>query len=191
MPTVTLNPASIIAAADWNTGGTTASEMDQGNTTVWIGNTNTTAKISFELDDFNVSGVASIDSVTSRFVAFFGNSRSGVVSATTRLNNGASPLWSEVISVTVNGGAFATYDGTTRTTTDGSTPWSDAVIDALRLEVFFATPPPGNVYVMQMFVMVAYTEETGYGNSVSGIASANVGTIDGIPTANINKVIGV
>jgi len=32
---------------------------------------------------------------------------------------------------------------------------------------------------------------TGYGNDVSGVASANIGKVDGVATANIEKIIGV
>ena len=102
------------------------------------------------------------------------------------INNGGTNLYSENISITVNGGAFATYNGTARTTSDGSTAWSDTVIDALRLEVFFATPP-GNAYVQQAYVTVTYTE-SGYGHAVSGLAAASINKINSLATANVGKV---
>jgi len=38
---------------------------------------------------------------------------------------------------------------------------------------------------------IDYTEASGYGNKVSTVLSANIGSISGIPTANIDKVSGV
>ena len=38
---------------------------------------------------------------------------------------------------------------------------------------------------------IDYTLATGYGNSVNGVASANIGKINGVATANISKVNGI
>ena len=38
---------------------------------------------------------------------------------------------------------------------------------------------------------IEYTEVTGYGNTVTGVASGNIGNVNGVATANISKVIGV
>ena len=78
---------------------------------------------------------------------------------------------------------------TTRTTTDGSTAWSDSVIDALRLEIFFATPP-GNAVVQQAYVTVTYTQ-AGYGSDIVGVQSSNISKVIGVETADISKVIDV
>ena len=187
MATVVLNPSSIVVAAGWNSGGSTASELDKDETSnEWIGNGNATAKMTFELDNFDNTGVASIDQVQTTFVAFLGNARGGTITATTRILNGASVLYDEDITVTINGGNYATYNGTARTTSDGSTAWSDTVIDALRLEVLFATPP-GNTYLQQAYVTVTFTE-SGYSHDVCGLAAASINKVNSLATANIGKV---
>ena len=188
MATVVLNPSSISSVAGWESGGSTASELDKDETSnQWVGNFGVTAKMTLELDNFDNTGVASIDQVQTTFVAYLGNARSGTITATTNIRNGNTGLYSEDITVTANGGNFATYNGTARTTTDGSTAWSDTVIDALRLEVLFATPA-GKTYVQQAYVTVTFTESSGYGHAVSGLAAASINKINSLATANIGKV---
>ena len=143
--------------------------------------------MTLELDNFDNTGVASIDQVQTTFVAYLGNARSGTITATTNILNGGTGLYSENISVTVNGAAFATYNGTARTTSDGSTAWSDTVIDALRLEVLFATPA-GKTYVQQAYVTVTFTESSGYSHDVSGLAATNISKVNSLATANIGKI---
>ena len=192
MATVVLNPSSVVTAVGWASGGSTASELDYNQTSnAWEGNNGATAKMTVELDDFDDTGVASIDSVRPSFVSYLANARSGTITATTRLNKGTLNLYSEDITVTVNGGAFATYHGTARTTFDGSAAWGDDDIDELRLEIFFATPP-GNTVLQQAYVTISYTETvSGYTHDVSGVAAASIGEINTVATANIGKVIGV
>lgn len=188
MATVVLNPSSIVVAAGWESGGSTASELDKDETSnQWVGNFGVTAKMTLELDNFDNTGVASIDQVQTTFVAYLGNARSGTITATTNILNGGTGLYSENISVTVNGAAFATYNGTARTTSDGSTAWSDTVIDALRLEVLFATPA-GKTYVQQAYVTVTFTESSGYGHDVCGLAAASINKVNSLATANIGKI---
>ena len=190
MATVVLNPSSIVNAVSWQAGGSTASELDKDETSnEWVGSVAATAKMTLELDNFDNTGVASIDQVQTTFVAFLANARGGTITATTRIINGASVLYDEDITVTINGGNYATYNGTARTTSDGSTAWSDTVIDALRLEVLFATPP-GNAYVQQAYVTVTFTE-SGYSHDVSGLAAANIGKINAVATADIAELNGL
>ena len=40
-------------------------------------------------------------------------------------------------------------------------------------------------------VRITYTEASGYGNAVNSVAAANIGKVDGVTTANIEKIIGV
>jgi len=187
MATVVLNPSSIVVVAGWESGGSTASELDKDETSnQWVGNFGVTAKMTLELDNFDNTGVASIDQVQTTFVAYLGNARSGTITATTNILNGGTGLYSENISVTVNGAAFATYNETARTTSDGSTAWSDTVIDALRLEVLFATPA-GKTYVQQAYVTVTFTE-SGYSHDVCGLAAASINKVNSLATANIGKI---
>ena len=192
MATQTLNPSSIVSQAGWSSGGSNASELDKDNTAVsWQGATATNARFVFQLDDFDNTGVASIDAVQLTTVAFLANARLGTITGKTILENSSgTSLYSEDLTITINGGAFATYNGTSRTTSNGSSAWTDSDIDDLRLAIVYATPP-GNAIVEQAYVTVTYTEVSGYGSRVSGVAAASIGSIIGVATANIGEVIGV
>ena len=192
MATQILNPSSIVFQANWSSGGSNASELDKDNTAVsWTGNFGAQAKFILQLDDFDNTGVASIDAIQLTTVAYLANTRIGTITAKTILENSSgTALYTEDITITINGAAFATYNGTSRTTSDGSSAWTDGDIDGLRLNITYATPP-GNAIVEQAYVTVTYTEVSGYGSRVSGVAAASIGSIIGVATANIGEVIGV
>ena len=40
-------------------------------------------------------------------------------------------------------------------------------------------------------VRITYTAASGYGNAVNGVAAANIATLKGVATADIETVIGV
>lgn len=46
-------------------------------------------------------------------------------------------------------------------------------------------------YTTNKYPYLSYTAVTGYGNTVTGVVSANIGEVTGVATANIGKVIGV
>ena len=47
----------------------------------------------------------------------------------------------------------------------------------------------GNItYVATTWIIVTYIEAAGYGNDVISVASPNIGSINGIATADISKV---
>ena len=46
-------------------------------------------------------------------------------------------------------------------------------------------------YDVTYYPRVEYTAVTGYGNTVTGVVSANIGEVTGVATADIGKVIGV
>ena len=191
MPTQTLNPSAIVSSANWasQTGG--ASGLDKDNTSQqWEGNIAAEARFILELDDFDNTGVASIDAIQLTTVAYLANARSGTIIGKTSLENSSgTSYYNESLSITVNGGNFATYNGTSRTTSDGSSAWTDSDIDDLRLAIIYATPP-GNAVVQQAYVTVTYTQ-AGYGSDIVGVQSSNISKVIGVDTANISKVIDV
>jgi len=70
----------------------------------------------------------------------------------------------------------------------GSVGISD--VDDMRLTVSMTDNT--QVRFFQVYVTVDYTAAAaGYGNTVKGVAAANIGKVKGVATANISKVIGV
>ena len=63
--------------------------------------------------------------VQTTIVSYYANARSGDINANIRIATSSTTLYSENQLVSINGGNYATYNGTVRTTTDGSTAWSD------------------------------------------------------------------
>ena len=191
MATVVLNISSLDLAKAWAEGGTTASELDSGETTnAWQSDAGEDAQIIGQLDDYNAGGTVS--SVQVSIVAFHGNARSGVITAGLDIKNaGGSTLYSEAVSVTTNGGAHALYNYTSRTTSDGSSAWTDSDLDGLYLHWVFEPPTAGSVILLQQAYLTVTYSTAGYGHTVSGVAAANIGAVDGVATANIEKVIGV
>ena len=180
MATVVLNISSLDLAKSWATGGTTASELDSGETSnQWLSNNGEAAQIIGQLDDYSAGGT--VDSVQVSIVAFYGNARSGVVTAHLDIKNaGGSTLYSEAVSVTTNSGAHALYNYTSRTTSDGSTPWTDSDLDGLYLHWVFSPPAAGSVtFLQQAYLTVTYS------------TAAVMAKVNGVTDANIDNVIGV
>ena len=189
MPTAYLNPDGIQAANNWGTGGTTASELSQGNTSAaWVSNNGQTAKTTLTLSNFTDS-FSAINSINYTIVSFYGDARGGFITANVRIMNASTTLYSENSSVTVNGGNFATYNGTSRTTSDGSSAWTNSDLDDLRLTLTFQLPvPAGRSYLQQAYINVDYTAPSGYTHDISGLAAANISKVNTVATANIGKI---
>tara|TARA_R110002020_G_scaffold155958_3_gene337420 strand:+ start:166 stop:726 length:561 start_codon:yes stop_codon:yes gene_type:complete len=72
---------------------------------------------------------------------------------------------------------------------DGSSALTFTYINDCSVKI---EPNNQGVTAFELLVTVDYTAApSGYGNAVSGVASANIAKVDGVETANIEKVIGV
>ena len=187
MATAYLNPSSAITNTNWDS--STVSELDQGETlNVWQTTANNAALL-LELDDFDYAGLGA-SSITSVQIILFGNyaARSGSWTANTSiLNSSGSTLYSESFTIPA-GRSGSTLTGTVRTTSDGSTAWTDSDLDGMRIGL--SSPDcTDKGQLAQFYIKVIYA--TGYGNSVNGVASANIGKVNGVAIANISKVNGV
>lgn len=87
-------------------------------------------------------------------------------------------------------GSASTQTTSARTTQqDGSSALTFTYINDCSVKI---EPNNQGVTAFELFVTVDYTAApSGYGNNVSGVASANIAKINGVETANIEKVIGV
>ena len=187
MATTYLNPASAITNTNWDS--STVSELDQGETSNTWQTTANNAALLVELDDFDYAGLGA-SSITSVQIILVGNynSRSGSWTADTQiLNSSGSAYYSESFTVPA-GRSASTLTGTVRTTSDGSTAWTDSDLDGMRIGVSSINCTDKGQMV-QFYIKVIYA--TGYGNSVNGVAAANIGKVNGVATANISKVNGI
>ena len=187
MATAYLNPSSAITNTNWDS--STLSELNAGETSNTWQTTANNAALLVELDDFNYSGLGA-SSITSVQLILVGNydSRSGAWAANTQiLNSSGSAYYTEGFAVPA-GRTASTLSGTVRTTSDGSTAWTDGDLDGMRIGV--SSPDcTDKGQMVQFYIKVIYA--TGYGNAVNGVASANIGKVNGVATANIGKVNGV
>ena len=197
MATTFLNPDGNVTIAGWNTSfSTTASHLSQGDTSnEWRTNLGATGKAIWTLGDFDFSGL-NVDSITNiKHKLICGlDARGGSANVTVAIRDMSSggagtTLYSETHANTAGAG-FQTFTGTTRTTSDGSSAWTDSNLDDLGLFLTAGAGPFVQI-LQQLYIEVTYVEVSGYGFDVSGVASANISQIKGVATANISQVIGV
>ena len=196
MATGYLNPDGLATGiAGWNTSySTTPSHLSQGDTSnEWRTNFNSTGKAIFTLDDFDFSGL-NVDSITSiKHQLICGlDARGGTAPITISIRDlstglAGTTLYSETHN-NAAGAGFQTFTGTARTTSNGSSAWTDSDLDGLNL-FFIATGGSHHHLLQQAYIKVSYS--TGYGNSVSGVASTNISNISGVASADISNVMGV
>ena len=86
------------------------------------------------------------------------------------------------------GGTQTTQTTSARTTQqDGSSALTYAYINNCSVKI---DPNTQGITLYELYVTVDYTPG-GYGNTVNGVASANIGKVNGVATASISKVNGV
>tara|TARA_Y100001963_G_C6758818_1_gene438321 strand:- start:1125 stop:1721 length:597 start_codon:yes stop_codon:yes gene_type:complete len=192
-----LNPDGSTSVNGWNTSfSTTPSHLSQGDTVnEWRTNLGATGKAIFTLDDFDFSGlnVDSITNIAHKLVIGL-DARSGTAPVTIAIRDMSSggagtTLYSESHN-NAAGAGFQTFTGTLRTTSDGSSAWTDSDLDNLGLFLTCAGGPFIHI-VQQLYIKVTYVEVSGYGHKVIGVAPSDIGKVTGIATADIAKVIGV
>ena len=190
MATTYLNPDGSSSTVGWNTSySTTASHLSRNDTSnEWRTNINQTGKAIFTLDDFDFSGlnVSSITNIKHQLVCGL-DARGGSSNVIVALRNaGGTNLYSETHSNTAGAG-FQTFTGTARTTSDGSSAWTDSDLDGLGIFLTCVIGPHSHI-IQQLYVEVTYVEASGYSHDVIGVATANIGEVNGVATANIGKI---
>jgi hypothetical protein len=183
MATVVLRPTSTTSQTGWTANpypnaadDNTATSVTQNNVTC-----NWTAVLA-DLDS-GLSG-ATINSFT-----ISANAKAGRAGAST----------CELSLIHDSDGAFAaeneswTGSQTTQTTTarttqqDGSSALTYAYINNCSVKI---DPNTQGIQLYELYVTVDYTP-AGYGNTVNGVTSANIGKVNGVATASISKVNGI
>ena len=182
-----LNPAGYTANTNWDS--TDVSYLDQGQTSHQWQTTANNANLILNLDDFDYAGLGA-SSITSVQVILVGNydARSGNWAASTSILNASdTSYYNQLLSVPA-GRTASTISGAVRTTSDGSTAWTDSDLDGMKLGVT-SLDCTDKGQMVQFYIKVIY--ETGYGNAVNGVSAANISKINGVATASISKVNGI
>ena len=148
-----------------------------------------------EVDNFSLPAGNVITSVRHYISGYVQDTRGDDTDVQVKLQNSSgTDLYSENHNLQFNSYVAQDHYGTARTTSDGSSSWTESDINGLRLNINTSPEDPPNscsAAVVKAYIEVTYTEVTGYGNSVMGVASGNIGKINGIATANIGKVNGI
>ena len=193
MATAYLNPNGASSINGWDTSySTTAAHLARNETSnEWRTIFLNTGKVLFTLDDFDFSGlnVGSITNIKYQLVIGL-DARSGTAPAIVAIqNSGGVTLYSETNN-NAAGAGFQTFTGTARTTSDGSSAWTDSDLDGLGMFLTCAGAALNVHIVQQLYIEVTYVE-AGYGHDVIGVASADIGEVNGVATANIDEINGL
>ena len=182
-----LNPASATTNTNWDSSN--VSLLAQGETSNTWQTTANNANLIVTLTDFDFSGLGA-SSITSVQVILVGNydARSGNWSASTSILNASNTAYYNQLLSVPAGRTASTISGAVRTTSDGSTAWTDSDLDGMKLGLT-SLDCTDKGQLVQFYIKVIY--ETGYGNSVNGVAAASIGKINGVETASISKVNGI
>ena len=186
MATVIIRPINTLSQAGWDTSPMHGVLGDNDASTGGIQNS-TTCNASFKLADLD----ASLSGVTINSMTITLRGQAGRTGSTTcamaYLESEAAVFGTETESFT---GSKSTQTTSARTTQqDGSSALTFAYINNCSVKI---EPNNQGTTAFELFVTVDYTAAaSGYGNAVNSVASANIGKIDGVETANIEKVIGV
>ena len=183
MALTSLKPISTTSQTGWTADPITAAADD--NTSTSVSQNNISCNWTAVLGDLGVAlSGATINSFT-----ISANGKAGRAGAST----------CALMLVHSSDGAFASENeswGTSQTTQttsarttqqDGSSALTYAYINNCSVKI---DPNTQGITLYELYVTVDYTPG-GYGNTVNGVASANIGKVNGIATANISKVNGI
>jgi len=160
MATVNLHPNSTVSNNFNILNGGTADEVLADSTENTLIRTQSQNKECIvELDDYTSGGT--INSIRHYIRGFKFNTRGGDVEVQVKLeNHTGTDLYSENHQLLFNGYVAQDFNGTARTTSDGSSAWSNTDLNGLRLSVN-TTPedPDGPSYavIIKAYVEVTYT----------------------------------
>ena len=183
MATVILRPSSIGASTTGWSGTLSVSDInDADDATSWVQDT-AIAYYHGNLDDLDSSlSGATINSFTISGRAAGG--KRGAADVQMSLSHSTDGIFATETENFPNTG-ITTRTTTSRTTQqDGSSALTYAYINDCSVKI---APNTQGITLYELFVTVDYTP-AGYGNTVNGVAAANIGKVNGIATASISKV---
>jgi len=97
--------------------------------------------------------------------------------------------FSETAQYDAHFSSYETINGTSRTTSDGSSAWTYSDLENLSMKM--TKDGTNQVRISYLALEVTYEAAAGYGEDVTGVAAASIKKVTGVATANVGKVIGV
>jgi len=192
MATVVLQPSSEISSGNFgnNAGsGFDVTKINDSSNSTYVYNTSTNQTFNVHLDDTSGLSGATFNNfvVTAVFQKHGARGVDGSFSVSVGDASNTTTFGgvSDAVFVTTN--ATPTTISSSPIAFGGSVGSSD--VDDMRLLV--ETTDLTQVRFFQLYVTVDYTAAAGYGNTVNGVASANIGKVNGVATASISKVNGI
>ena len=186
MPIAIIRPTSTTSQAGWPSSNI-HTIIGDNNAATGVTQNSTTCNFTGVLADLDSSlSGATINSFTISLTGKAGRSGASTV-AMSLVHSEDGAYESEDESFT---GSVSTQTTSARTTQqNGESALTFAYINDCSVKI---EPNTQGTTAYELFVTVDYTAApSGYGNNVNSVASANIAKIDGVQTANIEKVIGV
>ena len=130
-----------------------------------------------------LAGNETIDSIQACITGHTGNTRSATHDVRIDIENASNAdYFTDTHTVTVNGGAAATYCSAAETTSDGSTAWTQGDMDAIRMDGEVTSAAAGHSAVLYEAYLTVVT-------TVTVVAVPKVLTVNGVLTINGNLTI--
>jgi hypothetical protein len=190
-------PVGVTGTNEWKNpshGTCAAGNVDNDNgDTDYCYETTSGHEITFTMADPSVaeSAISSIQSVkitmSTKYTATSGFATRIISSMTgTGISNGTNTHFS------LANNTYATTHGALEAYATGTTNWTYTNLEDLKIKLdkYTNTATRTSVRVSYLYVTVVYVP-AGYGNSVMGVDSGDIASINGIAAANIEKVNGV
>ena len=155
------------SAGDWAASSGLRHDAIDGDDLDRISEGTNSTTITFTVDNFDDSSVDTITSVQHSIHAYTSGRAPNTTSIKVEMLDGDdsdTSLYEDTHIVTVNGGDPAEYDGTARTTWDGSDAWTDTKLDALKMKItLVSNDEDGNGFAFDgnitwAYFTVTYTE---------------------------------
>ena len=176
------------SAGDWVASSGLRHDAIDGDDTVRISEGTNSTTITFTVDNFDDSSVDTITSVQHSIHAFTSGRPPNTTSIKVEMLDGDdsdTSLYEDTHTVTVNGGDPAEYDGTARTTWDGSDAWTDTKLDALKMKItLVSNDEDGNGFAFDGNITWAYFTVT-----YTVVVPPKSLTINGVATINGQLII--
>ena len=130
-----------------------------------------------------LAGNETIDSIQACITGHTGDTRSATHDVRIDIENASNAdYFTDTHTVTVNGGAAATYCSAAETTSDGSTAWTQGDMDAIRMDGEVTSAAAGHSAVLYEAYLTVVT-------TVTVVPVPKVLTVNGVLTINGNLTI--
>ena len=174
------------SAGDWAASSGLRHDAIDGDDLDRISEGTNSTTITFTVDNFDDSSVDTITSVQHSIHAYTSGRAPNTTSIKVEMLDGDdsdTSLYEDTHIVTVNGGDPAEYDGTARTTWDGSDAWTDTKLDALKMKItLVSNDEDGNGFAFDGNITWAYFTVT-YTEIAAAVIPKSL-TINGVATIN-------